>query len=178
MAGKRHRQGRWVDCNKGDAAKPDVRCRWVAKEVAYQHSDQLFAATPPLEALRLLVSEAATRAQPVGVSRCGGARRKKLIFLDAKKAHLHAPAVRDVCVELPPERARPGYCCRLRRCLCGTRDAPQQWGGGVRPRRSQSWDSAEAGRAPCVSIIPAVALWDWCMVMTLSSAATTRTWSG
>ena len=49
------------------------------------------------------------------------------MFLDAKKAHLHAPAVRNVFVELPPERARPGYCCRLKRCLYGTRDAPQQW---------------------------------------------------
>ena len=48
------------------------------------------------------------------------------MVLDAKKAHLHAPAVRDVCVELPPERARPGYCCRLRRCLYGTHDAPRQ----------------------------------------------------
>ena len=50
-----------------------------------------------------------------------------MTFLDANKAHLHAPSVRDVCVELPPERAKPGYCCRLRRCLHGTRYAPQQW---------------------------------------------------
>eukprot|EP00969_Alexandrium_andersonii_P246990 10915731-Alexandrium_andersonii.AAC.1 len=54
--------------------------------------------------------------------------QKRVLFLDAKKAHLHAPSVREVCVELPPERARPGYCCRLRRCLYGTRGAPQQWG--------------------------------------------------
>ena len=27
----------------------------------------------------------------------------------------------------PPERAGAGYCCRLRRCLYGTRNAPQQW---------------------------------------------------
>ena len=50
------------------------------------------------------------------------------IFLGAKKAHLHAPVVRDVCVELPPaERAQLGYCCRLKRCLYGARAAPQQW---------------------------------------------------
>ena len=24
---------RWVNCNKGDAARPEVRCRWVAQEV-------------------------------------------------------------------------------------------------------------------------------------------------
>ena len=36
-------------------------------------------------------------------------------------------AEREVYVELPPERARDGYCCRLRRCLYGTRDAPRLW---------------------------------------------------
>ena len=41
--------------------------------------------------MRLLVSEAATGLPPAGVSRRGGARRRKLIFLGAKKAHLHAP---------------------------------------------------------------------------------------
>ena len=116
LTGKAPLKGRWVDCNKGDRGQYDVRCRWVAKDIAYHHSDQFFAATPPLEALRLVLSEAATG---VGV--------KKVMFLDAKKAHLHAPSVRDVCVELPPERARPGFCCRLKRCLYGTRDAPQQW---------------------------------------------------
>ena len=132
LTGKNPLKGRWVDCNKGDRGQYDVRCRWVAKEVAYHHSDQFFAATPPLEALRFIISEAATRPPPAGHGRRGGAQgtetpRKKLIFLYAKKAHLRAPSVRDVCVALPPERAKPGYCYRLRRCLYGTRDAPQQW---------------------------------------------------
>ena len=35
-----------------------------------------------------------------------------------------------MCVDLPPERARPGFCCKLKRCLCGTRGAPQQYGSG------------------------------------------------
>ena len=72
LTGKKPLKGRWVDCNKGDRGTYDVRCRWVAKEVAYHHSDQFFAATPPLEALRLILSEAATGPQPAGVSRCGG----------------------------------------------------------------------------------------------------------
>ena len=73
------------------------------------------------------MSDAATWVPPAGQGRRGGPPRRKLLFLDATKAHLHAPAVRDVCVELPPERAQAGYCCRLKRCLYGTRDAPQQW---------------------------------------------------
>ena len=44
--------GRWVDCNKGDKTLPDVRSRWVAKDIAFHKSDEFFAATPPLEAMR------------------------------------------------------------------------------------------------------------------------------
>ena len=51
----------------------------------------------------------------------------KVQLLDAKKAHLHAPAVRPIFVELPPERAREGFCCRLKKCLYGAHDAPRQW---------------------------------------------------
>ena len=58
--GKKPLGGRWVDCNKGDQSQPDVRSRWVAKDIARYKSDEFFAATPPLEALRLLRSWAVT----------------------------------------------------------------------------------------------------------------------
>jgi hypothetical protein len=109
--------GKWVDVNKGDAANPLVRCRYVAKEIAFTRSDDFFAATPPLEALRLLVSHAASNR----------AKNLKLMVMDARKAHLHAMAEREVFVDLPPERRRPGFCAKLRRCLYGTRDAPARW---------------------------------------------------
>ena len=49
--------------NKNDINDPDVRCRLVAQEV-YLHADEsFFAATPPLEAKRLLFSEYASRAK-------------------------------------------------------------------------------------------------------------------
>ena len=110
-----------MDTNKGDRDEPDIRCRWVACEVAVHRSDQFFSATPPLEALRLLLSATASGRKD---GRKGG---RKLLFLDAKKAHLHAPCVREVYVQLPPERSSPGRCCRLLRCLYGTRDAPKEW---------------------------------------------------
>lgn len=50
---------RWVVCNKGDEANPDVRCRLVAQEVKTHESQEFYAATPPIEALRLVVSSAA-----------------------------------------------------------------------------------------------------------------------
>ena len=117
--GKKPLKGRWVDVNKGGHDNPDVRSRWVAKEVNTYRTDAFFASTPPLEAMRLILSAAATKRKR--------GEEHKVMLLDAKKAHLHAPAARQVYVELPPERAKPGRCCRLVKCLYGTRDAPQQW---------------------------------------------------
>ena len=106
---------RWVDVNKGDSQSPDVRSRLVAKDFAGHRDDSFFAATPPLEALRLLISDM--------VSGSGqGADEVKLIILDAKKAHLHARAERELYVELPAEAG--GGCARLVRSLYGARDAP------------------------------------------------------
>ena len=34
FTGKRPLKGRWVDCHTGDRGTYEVRCRWVAKEVA------------------------------------------------------------------------------------------------------------------------------------------------
>ena len=47
--------------------------------------------------------------------------------MDARKAHLHAFAERNLYVALPPEVRVPGMCARLRRSLYGTRDAPARW---------------------------------------------------
>jgi hypothetical protein len=118
--GKKPLQSKWVDVNKGDLKRPVVRSRFVAKEFADKRSDEFFAATPPLEALRMLLSHAATGRQ-------SSKRGRKILVVDARKAHLHAPAERLVYVDLPPEVKRPGMCARLRRCLYGTRDAPARW---------------------------------------------------
>ena len=47
-AGKRPIGGRWVDHNKGGASVPNVRSRYVAKDIAYYKDDSMFADTPPL----------------------------------------------------------------------------------------------------------------------------------
>jgi hypothetical protein len=107
---------KWVDVNKGDAAKPLIRSRFVVKEIATYKTDDFFAATPPLEAFRLLLSLAASDPGDT-----------KIEVLDARKAHLHAFADRTVFTQLPPEEAAEGWCARLVRCLYGTRDAPKRW---------------------------------------------------
>eukprot|EP00969_Alexandrium_andersonii_P230338 10171997-Alexandrium_andersonii.AAC.3 len=45
--GKKPIGGRWVDHNKGDAESPNVRSRYVAKDIAHYKDDSMFAATPP-----------------------------------------------------------------------------------------------------------------------------------
>ena len=51
---------RWIDANKGDLDDPSYRSRLVGREFNMPKDDSLYAATPPLEALRLIVSYAAT----------------------------------------------------------------------------------------------------------------------
>lgn len=87
-----------------------------------QEYDGLFAATPPLEALRLLVSEAAS------VSRKDDPEGKYMLIADISRAFFEAPAVRTVCVELPAEAFEDGSVNKgqvglLQLSLYGTRDA-------------------------------------------------------
>ena len=47
---------RWVDVNKGDSEEPEYRSKLVGQEFAIGKDDALYAATPPLEALRIIIS--------------------------------------------------------------------------------------------------------------------------
>eukprot|EP00969_Alexandrium_andersonii_P236341 10433766-Alexandrium_andersonii.AAC.1 len=66
----------------------------------------MFAATPPLEGLRILLSDLATSGRARACGRRPGAR--KALLIDVRKAHLHAFVHEDVYVALPPEVAEPG----------------------------------------------------------------------
>ena len=59
--------------------------------------DGIFAGTPPLEALRYIVHEAAT------IRKGEDARTKDIMVNDVPRAFFEAPAVRQVCVEIPDE---------------------------------------------------------------------------
>lgn len=60
--GRKPIRGRWVDVNKGDDEDRTHRSRYVAQEIRQvhggSHREGLFAAMPPIEALRLVVSRA------------------------------------------------------------------------------------------------------------------------
>ena len=51
---------KWVDINKGDEINKEYRSRLVAKEIKMDKRCDLFAATPPLEAKKMLYSMAVT----------------------------------------------------------------------------------------------------------------------
>ena len=110
---------RWVDVVKADGT---TRSRLVARDFrgSDRQRDDLFAATPPLEAIRILISRATT----ISPSRA----EKKLMFIDAKKAHLNPKCLDDVYVELPREAAAPpGTCGKLEFWLYGFRKAASEW---------------------------------------------------
>ena len=112
---------RWVDVNKGDAVDVNYRSRLVGREFNVGRDDALYASTPPLEALRLIVSHAATISE-------SGARRSIMIN-DVRRAYFYAKIQRDVYVELPKEDKDhgTGMLGKLRLCLYGTRDAAKGW---------------------------------------------------
>ena len=51
---------KWVDVNKGDDVEPNYCNRLVARGIRRKWEDSIFAPTPPLEALRALLSAATT----------------------------------------------------------------------------------------------------------------------
>ena len=51
---------RWIDVNKGDSVHKEYRSRLVAQEIKMNKREDLFAATPPLEAKKMLFSLAVT----------------------------------------------------------------------------------------------------------------------
>jgi hypothetical protein len=71
--GKKPIGTKWVDVNKGDRDNMQIRSRLVAKELratATGPMDDVYSATPPYEAVRLLFSMAMTG----GYGRQGGPR--------------------------------------------------------------------------------------------------------
>ena len=113
---------RWVDVNKGGPDKMEVRCRLVARDFEGNDKDRddLFAETPPLEAKRMLFSRPATPRKD--------GRFRKLLFIDARKAHLNPKCEEGVHIELPAEVGAPeGTCSKLVHWLYGVRPAVAAW---------------------------------------------------
>ena len=109
---------KWVRTN--NAMDPEVRCRLVAQELGYgQRMDELFAGTPSLMAVKLILHyEAKGRAE------------QGIMVLDVKCAFLYGQIRRRVYIELLQQDSRSAHksvVVVLRKAMFGTRDAPQIW---------------------------------------------------
>ena len=117
MTGRMPITVRWIDTNKGDKEKPNYRSRVVARELNTHKRDDLFAATPPLEALKVILSMTAF------------ANKGEVVTInDMSRAFFHAKTERDVYIQLPEEDGGVGeehMCRKLRFSMYVTRDAAQ-----------------------------------------------------
>lgn len=95
-----------------------VRCRIVARDCDLKTEEGLFAGTPPLEALEILLTDVTTSS------------KKGLMINDISRAFFYAEALRPIYVEIPPEAREPGddqMCWELNMSMYGTRDAAVNW---------------------------------------------------
>ena len=111
---------RWVHGKKLlDSGEDIVRARLVGRDFNTGRGtrEDLFAATPPLEGLKLLFRAAMVREE--------GEEETKLMFIDVRKAHLIPRCEEDVYVRLPEEFGFKVV--KLRRWLYGMRKAANRW---------------------------------------------------
>ena len=99
----------------------------VAKEIKKDKREDLFAATPPLEALKVLLSLAMI--EGIGYERGREEDGVKLEFIDIKRAYLQAEVKREIYVELPGKAQEEGKCARLKKAMYGSTEV-----GGFLPR--------------------------------------------
>ena len=123
---------RWVEVNKGDDENPNYRSRLVAREIRMVGEDAIFAPTPPLESLRMVLSYAVTDFpdEPRKIHDPKSPERCQVLAIDISRAYFNAVTPEDepTYVELPPEvGAPPGTCALLKRQMYGTRRAADGW---------------------------------------------------
>ena len=111
-----------------DSTNADCRSRLVGREFHVGRDDALYAATPLLGALRILITDAATTTTTTATTTTDECR-KEVIVNNVRTAYFYVKIERDVSVELPLEDPEfgSGKVGRLRLCLYGMRDAAKGW---------------------------------------------------
>ena len=113
---------KWVDTNKGDDKNPNMRARLVSQEFKTDSRLDLFAGTPPLEALKFVVSRCSSNQT--------GHEPHRVMAIDVKRAYFYAKSKRPLYIEIPKEDFEKGderKVGKLNLSLYGTRDAAQNW---------------------------------------------------
>ena len=125
VTGKQPIAVRWVDINKQDEHNPKYRSSLVAKEIWRSPMPELYAATPPLECLWMVISDVMN-----GSGRSGGHAKKNPLACGVSRAYFYAPSIRPVFVKIVEEDQEPGdeeMCGCLNVSMHGTRDAALNW---------------------------------------------------
>ena len=97
----------------------------VGREIKRDKRDDVFAATPPLESLRIVAS--------ICASNQNKARKEDAFVImahDVKRAYFYAPVTRPIYINIPQEDFQEGdeHCVgQVNLSLHGTRDAAMNW---------------------------------------------------
>ena len=94
----------------------------VGRELNFDERNDLLAPTPPLEAMKALISLCAKSED--------GREPLRFAPIDIKRAYFYAPATRKMFIKLPAEDCLPGgeeMVGELKLSLYGTRDAAMIW---------------------------------------------------
>ena len=108
MTGKAPLGIRWIDINKGDEEAVELRSRLFAKEIKRDKREDLLAATPLLEALKIFFSVAVTERS--GYSKGNRNMGMKLGFIDVRRADFQTKSRRDENTKLPEEDREENMC--------------------------------------------------------------------
>ena len=124
---------RWVDVNKGDDQCPKYRSRLVARQLKAtdQSGEPFFSPTPPLEALRAVLSLATTSTSEYSPNRNPKhPDRTQVSMVDISRGYFNAKKDPDdlTYVALPNEDKNcQNMCALLARHMYGTRGAADGW---------------------------------------------------
>ena len=91
---------KWLDINKGDDVHPNIRSRLVGRELKLDNRLDLFAATPPLESLRMICS--------ICASNQGRRDPYRILAVDVSRAYFYAKVIRPVYIEILREDLEEG----------------------------------------------------------------------
>ena len=146
---------RWVDVNKGDDESPDIRSRLVARQIRYAGEDPMFAPTPPLEALRTVLSCAATDIEGAA-TKCRDPNSKdrvQISLIDVSRAYFNAkcdpgnPTFVNLPVEDPDSQ---NTCGLLLKHMYGTQAAADGWQQEYSSTLIQKLGFVQGVACPCV----------------------------
>jgi hypothetical protein len=182
VTGKRPIPSRHVYLNKGDSDNPIIRARLVAQEVKKKVIESLFAGTPPLAALRLLISFCVTRGLPpemtmelikevfgvfndltdrfptgrVEIDPLATKGSRKIGFYDVRRAFHHArlrPSMRGKKFVKTPWQLGTRRCKRLKSAMYGTLTAANDWQREFADKCTKS-GGLRGGSSACVYWFP------------------------